>query len=194
MVADGLVDGVMVSADNVVQCGQATVQWIGTTVCLVYLLMPRVVITTYPPHRSYPLSRHVVIARILSSDRPRSHLRIHKYPTGSANDQGPVSLMVGTGGFYANLQPIRTIPDLDGSSTTVLIDQKEGTDLIFQITDSQNKVGYVQNIKVGGGDSSCLSDSGSGSSSAAASSSEAAAPSVVESCMSFSIDPNHEYS
>ena len=94
--------------------------------------------------------------------------------------------MVGTGGYYANLQPIQTIPDLDGSSTTVLIDQKEGTDLIFQITDSQNKVGYVQNIKVGGGDSSCLSDSGSSSSAAASSSSsEAAAPSVVESCTSF---------
>lgn len=95
--------------------------------------------------------------------------------------------MVGTGGYYANLQPIQTIPDLDGSSTTVLIDQKEGTDLIFQITDSQNKVGYVQNIKVGGGDSSCLSDSGSSSSAAASSSSSeaAAAPSVVESCTSF---------
>jgi len=32
-----VVDGVMVSADNVVQCGQATVTWAGTTVCHVSL-------------------------------------------------------------------------------------------------------------------------------------------------------------
>jgi hypothetical protein len=75
--------------------------------------------------------------------------------------------MVGTGGFYANLQPIQTIDNLSGSSTNVEIDQKEGTDMIFKITDSQNKVGYVQNIKVGGGDDSCVSSSSSSSSSAA---------------------------
>jgi hypothetical protein len=94
--------------------------------------------------------------------------------------------MVGTGGFYAGLQPLQTIPDIQGDSTTVLIDQKEGTDMIFQVTDSNGKVGYVQNLKVGGGDDSCLSGSGSSSSSGAASSSSegAAAPSVVESCTS----------
>jgi len=87
--------------------------------------------------------------------------------------------MVGTGGFYANLQPIQTIDNLSGSSTNVEIDQKEGTDMIFKITDSQNKVGYVQNIKVGGGDDSCLSSSPS-SSSAAASSAEASSSSSAE--------------
>jgi len=85
--------------------------------------------------------------------------------------------MVGTGGFYANLQPIQTIDNLSGSSTNVEIDQKEGTDMIFKITDSQNKVGYVQNIKVGGGDDSCLSSS---SSSSAASSAEASSSSSAE--------------
>jgi len=132
-----------------------------------------------------PLFHRLVTYHILSSDHTRSSQSICS--EAEPNDQGPVSLMVGTGGYYANLQPIQTIPDLDGSSTTVLIDQKEGTDLIFQITDSQNKVGYVQNIKVGGGDSSCLSDSGSSSSAAASSSSSeaAAAPSVVESCTYF---------
>jgi hypothetical protein len=104
--------------------------------------------------------------------------------------------MVGTGGFYAGLQPLQTIPDLQGESTTVLIDQKQGTDMIFQVTDSNGKVGYVQNLKVGGGDDSCLANSGSGSSSSAAASSSsgseqgqgggAAAPSVVESCTSCS--------
>jgi hypothetical protein len=92
--------------------------------------------------------------------------------------QGPVSLMVGTGGFYANLQPIQTIDNLSGSSTTVEIDQKEGTDLIFKITDSQNKVGYVQNIKVGGGDDSCLSSSPSSSAASSAASSEATSSSA----------------
>ena len=106
--------------------------------------------------------------------------------------------MVGTGGFYANLQPIQTIDNLSGSSTNVEIDQKEGTDMIFKITDSQNKVGYVQNIKVGGGDDSCLSSSSSSSSAAASSaasssaeassstesSSEAAPAPVVVSCTS----------
>jgi len=86
--------------------------------------------------------------------------------------------MVGTGGFYANLQPIQTIDNLSGSSTNVEIDQKEGTDMIFKITDSQNKVGYVQNIKVGGGDDSCLSSSPSSSS--AASSAEASSSSSAE--------------
>jgi len=99
------------------------------------------------------------------------------------NSQGPVSLLVGTGGFYANLQPIQTIDDISGSSTSVTINQKEGTDMIFKITDSQNKVGYVQNIKVGSGDDSCLDDSSSPSSSSSAeASSSAAAPVVVETC------------
>jgi len=99
------------------------------------------------------------------------------------NPQGPVSLLVGTGGFYANLQPIQTIDDISGSSTSVTINQKEGTDMIFKITDSQNKVGYVQNIKVGSGDDSCLDDSSSPSSSSSAeASSSAAAPVVVETC------------
>jgi hypothetical protein len=118
---------------------------------------------------------------------------------GTLISQGPVSLMVGTGGFYANLQPIQTIDNLSGSSTNVEIDQKEGTDMIFKITDSQNKVGYVQNIKVGGGDDSCLSSSSSSSSAASSaasseasssssaveSSSEAAPAPVVVSCTSF---------
>ena len=104
--------------------------------------------------------------------------------------------MVGTGGYYAGLQPLQTIDNLDGSSTQVFIDQKEGTDMIFQITDGNGQVGYVQNQKVGGGDSSCLSGSGSGSSSGgSSSSSSSAAPSsaagssnagaapVVVSCM-----------
>jgi hypothetical protein len=90
--------------------------------------------------------------------------------------------MVGTGGFYAGLQPLQTISDISGDSTQVLIDQKEGTDMVFQVTDSQGKVGYVQNLKVGGGDDSCLSSgSASSSSSAAGESSQAASsPSVVE--------------
>lgn len=91
--------------------------------------------------------------------------------------------MVGTGGFYAGLQPVQTIDNLDGSSTQVEINQKEGTDMIFQITDANGAVGYVQNLKVGGGDSSCL---GEGSSSVAASSSGgAAAPSVVQPSCKF---------
>lgn len=92
--------------------------------------------------------------------------------------------MVGTGGYYAGLQPLQTIDNLDGSSTQVFIDQKEGTDMIFQITDGNGQVGYVQNQKVGGGDSSCLSggeasSSSSGSSSAAGSSQQGAAPVVT---------------
>lgn len=103
--------------------------------------------------------------------------------------------MVGTGGYYANLQPLQTIDNLDGSSTQVFIDQKEGTDMIFQITDGNGQVGYVQNQKVGGGDSSCLSGgegsssagAGAGSSSAAGtSSSEGGAAPVVVTCESQS--------
>lgn len=104
-----------------------------------------------------------------------------------ADTQGPVSLMVGTGGFYANLQPIETIDNLSGSSTQVTIDQEQGTDMIFKITDSQNKVGYVQNIKVGGGDDSCLSGDSSSSSPSSSSSeaSSSASPVVVETCKLF---------
>lgn len=151
-------------------------------------------VTPQTPHTApHPLSfmafhqmSHFLFAPL--NDDPFNH-------SSGTDTQGPVSLLVGTGGFYAGLQPIRTIDNLSGSSTSVTIDQKEGTDMIFKITDSQNKVGYVQNIKVGGGDDSCLdsSNSGSGSSSSAvesssvpASSSEAA-PAVVETRKSISI-------
>ena len=98
--------------------------------------------------------------------------------------------MVGTGGYYAGLQPVHTYDNLDGSSTTVYIDQKEGTTMIFQITDANGQVGYVQNLKVGGGDASCLGgEGGSSASSAPASSSSGggggAAPSVVESSCKY---------
>lgn len=72
---DQVVDGVMVSADNVVQCGQATVQWIGTTVCppsSCFRLRLRVIITKHLPNWLYPtldppLSHHLVTYHILSS-------------------------------------------------------------------------------------------------------------------------------
>lgn len=69
--------------------------------------------------------------------------------------------------------------------------------MIFQITDGNGQVGYVQNQKVGGGDSSCLSgggsDSGSGSSAGASSAAatsytEGEAASVVATCKSDSSD------
>lgn len=169
----------MVSADNVVQCGQATVTWAGTTVCLTYLLRLLILHTLIMPPTSGACSTSFVF-HVLSSDLPT--IMIHRCPNVSERSytdiQGPVSLLVGTGGFYANLQPIQTIDNLSGSSTSVEIDQKEGTDMIFKITDSQNKVGYVQNIKVGGGDDSCLSSSSSPSSAAA--SPEASSSSTAE--------------
>lgn len=112
--------------------------------------------------------------------------------------------MVGTGGYYAGLQPVDTVDNLDGSSTSVYIAQKEGTTMIFQITDANGAVGYVQNLKVGGsGDASCLGG-GEGSSSSSASSAApapsassstgggggGAAPSVVESTCMFSPHAN----
>jgi hypothetical protein len=64
-VADEVVDGVMVSADNVVQCGQATVQWIGTTVYLPFHAFALSSQHTLSAN-NVPLSRHVVTYRILS--------------------------------------------------------------------------------------------------------------------------------
>jgi len=65
--------------------------------------------------------------------------------TGAVN---PVTLTIGIGGYYIGETTIMTMPNLPGPSTEWTVNQGNGTDLIFQITDANNTVAYIQNIQV----------------------------------------------
>ncbi|RXK34647.1 hypothetical protein M231_08098 [Tremella mesenterica] len=70
----------------------------------------------------------------------------------------PVTLSIGTGGYYVGITPIITLDNISDDSYTWNVNVTQGTDLIFQVTDSNGEVGYVQNISVDeGDDDSCLS-------------------------------------
>jgi len=115
------VNNISIKAENVVQCGDATVSWTGTV--------------------------------------------------------PPVTLMVGIGGYYVGITPLANTSGLTSSSATVLINQPQYQDLIFQVTDATGQYGYLQNVQVGAspdGDASCLSAGGGGSSSASSSGSGSA--------------------
>ncbi len=65
--------------------------------------------------------------------------------------------MIGLGGYYVGTTDLSTIPDLPTSPYSWTVDTSVGSDMIFQITDANGEMGYIQNIKVAGGtNSSCL--------------------------------------
>ena len=83
--------------------------------------------------------------------------------------------MIGLGGYYIGTTELNTIPNLSNSYTWT-VDQPSGSDMIFQVTDANGEVGYIQNVRVGGsGDASCLDASAAGSSAAASASASASA-------------------
>ncbi|KAI9638091.1 uncharacterized protein MKK02DRAFT_42478 [Dioszegia hungarica] len=86
-----------------------------------------------------------------------------------AND--PVSLFIALGGLYVGETPVTTLSEISGGSTTWLVNQPAGKTLEFRVTDAKGSVAYIQNIKVGAGDSWCLGGTAAGSSSAGGSAS-----------------------
>lgn len=84
--------------------------------------------------------------------------------------QEPVSLYIALGGLYVGETPITTLYDLYGGSTTWLVNQSAGKTMEFRVTDAKGAVAYVQNVKIGQGDISCLSGAASTSSTAGAAS------------------------
>ena len=88
----------------------------------------------------------------------------------------PVTLSIGSGGFYVGTTPIATLSDIYDDSTTWTVDAAAGTDLVFEIQDAEGQVGYVQNVQVGSsGDDSCLSSASSSAGSASSAPASASA-------------------
>ena len=73
--------------------------------------------------------------------------------------------MIGLGGYYVGTTELATIPNLDTSSYSWTVDQPSGSSMIFQVTDANGDVGYIQNIQVGDGDGddSCVNTSATAS-------------------------------
>lgn len=64
--------------------------------------------------------------------------------------------MIGRGGYYIGTTELSSVPKLQNSYEWT-VDQPSGTSMIFQVTDANGEVGYVQNVGVGeSGDGSCL--------------------------------------
>ena len=90
--------------------------------------------------------------------------------------QNPVTVQVGTGGYYVGTTWLQTFDSVSSDSQTWTVTQPSGTDLIFQITDAKGQVAYQQNVNVGdSSDSSCLVDSGASEAPASSTWSSAAA-------------------
>ncbi|WVN86759.1 uncharacterized protein L203_101931 [Cryptococcus depauperatus CBS 7841] len=85
----------------------------------------------------------------------------------------PVTLEIGQGGYYVGTTSIANLSAGWDSHTNWLVNQPAGVHLMFQIVDAQGKKGYVQNIKVEDGDSSCMRNN-TGSSKLCAAGSETA--------------------
>ena len=68
-----------------------------------------------------------------------------------------MNIRVGIGGYYVGVDWLATLHS-DDDSATWTVDQPSGTSLIFEITDADGELAYVQNQKVqGSDDASCLS-------------------------------------
>lgn len=93
----------------------------------------------------------------------------------------PVTLEIGQGGYYIGTTSVANLTAGWDNHTEWLVNQPEGVDLIFQVVDSSGKTGYVQNIKVGAGDSDCLENSASNSSLTASSGSTGDATQIASS-------------
>lgn len=111
----------------------------------------------------------------------------------------PVQLFIAVGGMYVGETPLATLSGLSGGSTTWQVAAPAGDTLIFQITDANNQVGYIQNIAVqSSGDASCLaaasatsSSGGTGAASASPSDDDSsAAPSTAASTPVASASPD----
>ncbi|ORX39986.1 hypothetical protein BD324DRAFT_247646 [Kockovaella imperatae] len=90
------------------------------------------------------------------------------------NTNPPVDLAIGIGGYYVGTSWLTTIHVDSDDSTSWTVNVASGDTLIFQVTDSDGAVAYVQNIEVQpSDDDSCLSDQ-SGPSSAYSSASASA--------------------
>ena len=73
-----------------------------------------------------------------------------------------MNVSIGTGGYYVGIDWLTNLTPISDSSTIWTVSQPSGTDLIFQVTDSNGQVAYIQNIKVGeSDDASCLNESSS---------------------------------
>ncbi|ORY24966.1 hypothetical protein BCR39DRAFT_471893 [Naematelia encephala] len=75
----------------------------------------------------------------------------------------PVSLMIGLGGYYVGTTTLETHDDLNDPEYGWTVSQPSGEDMIFQITDANGQIGYIQNQQVTAGDGWCLSSSSSSS-------------------------------
>ncbi|KIR59937.1 hypothetical protein I314_04372 [Cryptococcus bacillisporus CA1873] len=93
----------------------------------------------------------------------------------------PVTVEIGRGGYYIGTTSIANITAEWDNHTEWLVSQQEGVDLIFQVVDASGKTGYVQNVKVGAGDSNCLENSASNSSLTASSGSTGSATATASS-------------
>ncbi|KGB75738.1 hypothetical protein CNBG_1576 [Cryptococcus deuterogattii R265] len=93
----------------------------------------------------------------------------------------PVTVEIGQGGYYIGTTSIANITVGWDNHTEWLVTQQEGVDLIFQVVDALGKTGYVQNVKVGAGDSNCLENSTSNSSLTASSGSTGSATATASS-------------
>ncbi len=85
--------------------------------------------------------------------------------------QPPSTLQIATGGLYLQTTVLDTVPSLPGASGSYAwrVTQPAGTGMSFQLTDAGGAVGYVQNVYIKNGDSSCLSGAAASGSSSAAS-------------------------
>lgn len=92
-----------------------------------------------------------------------------------------MTLEIGQGGYYIGTTSVANLTAGWDNHTEWLVNQPEGVDLIFQVVDSSGKTGYVQNIKVGAGDSDCLENSASNSSLTASSGSTGDATQIASS-------------
>ncbi|KJE05379.1 hypothetical protein I311_01058 [Cryptococcus gattii NT-10] len=93
----------------------------------------------------------------------------------------PVTVEIGQGGYYIGTTSIANITVEGDNHTEWMVTQQEGVDLIFQVVDASGKTGYVQNIKVGAGDSNCLENSASNSGLTASSGSTGSATTTASS-------------
>lgn len=119
--------------------------------------------------------------------------------TSKLTPQAPVKLQIGTGGYYVGTTWLESYEGITSDSQKWTVNQAQGTDLIFQVTDAKGQVAYQQNVDVGeSNDDSCLSSKGlsssAGVSSTAAASSAWAASSSKSSVKAASAKPSSELS
>ncbi|WWC69348.1 uncharacterized protein I206_103286 [Kwoniella pini CBS 10737] len=93
---------------------------------------------------------------------------------------GKVKLEIGKGGYYIGIENIQIINSISELNYNWKVNQPFETDLIFQITDENNQIGYLQNVKVQqSNDDSCLSNSSSSTSTSTSTSNSISASSSI---------------